>query len=67
MPLQSPHWKESLKILKLCVVRSSSLDVAPPTGNVGSLLDIGALGLLSHTSFAEAEVMVKKELPGQIY
>ena len=38
--------------------------MAPPTANVGSLLDIGALGLLSHTSFAEAEVMVKKELPG---
>lgn len=63
---QTAQWKEALKILKLCVTRSSTLSAAPPTISTYSvpLLESTMLNLASHTSFAEAEVMVKKELPG---
>ena len=52
--VESAHWKESLKILKLAVTRSSTL-VAPPSS-----------GTLSyHWETTEADVYFKKELPGR--
>ncbi|GAB6027284.1 hypothetical protein CHUAL_001566 [Chamberlinius hualienensis] len=60
------HWKEALKILKLAVTRSSTL-VAPPSSTSTNFptyfSDTTSLGSL--TSFAEAEVFTKKELPGR--
>ncbi len=58
--VESQHWKESLKILKLAVNRSSNL-VAPPT--------TGAMSYnwetTSGSNFAEADFYFKKELPGR--
>ena len=51
--VESAHWKESLKILKLAVTRSSTL-VAPPSS--------GAMSY--HWETTEADVYFKKELPG---
>lgn len=60
--IEGPHWKESLKILKLVVTRSSSLS-APPT----SLHTHWESSITSvpHPSFSEIEVFTKKELPGE--
>ncbi|KAK9752212.1 Cell morphogenesis central region [Popillia japonica] len=60
--IEGPHWKESLKILKLVVTRSSSLS-APPT----SLHTHWETSITSvpHPSFSEIEVFSKKELPGR--
>ena len=68
---QNPQWRESLKILKLCVARSSSLEVAPPSAGgsttVAACLPPGLVSsLLPHTSFAETDVIIKKELPGEV-
>ena len=64
--VETVHWKEALKILKLAVTRSSTL-VAPPSSS--SLSSSGHHHAASsssshlweaHTSFAEAEVYFKK-------
>ncbi|XP_030765953.1 protein furry isoform X3 [Sitophilus oryzae] len=59
--VESPHWKEALKILKLVVSRSSTL-VAPPT----TLTTHWESNLTSipHPSFSD-DVFAKKELPGR--
>jgi len=62
--LQNPNWQEAQKILKLCVTRSSTLAAAPPSMNMTPLIDTSPIGLSAHTSFAEAEISFKKELPG---
>ena len=54
------HWKDALKILKLAVTRSSTLTAAPPNLGVGAISTY-----MAHTSFAEAEIFTKKELPGR--
>ncbi|XP_063413170.1 protein furry-like isoform X1 [Mytilus trossulus] len=54
------HWKDALKILKLAVTRSSTLAAAPPNLGIGEMSTY-----VSHTSFAETEIFVKKELPGR--
>ena len=56
---QTSHWKDALKILKLAVTRSSTLTAAPPNLGVGAISTY-----MAHTSFAEAEIFTKKELPG---
>ena len=53
--VESAHYKESLKILKLAVTRSSTL-VAPPSS---------ASAMSYHWETAEADVYFKKELPGR--
>ena len=53
--VESSHYKESLKILKLAVTRSSTL-VAPPSS---------ASAMSYHWETAEADVYFKKELPGR--
>merc|ERR1719334_942130 len=58
--VETIHWKEAMKILKLAVTRSSTL-VAPPSTNHVS----NPHHWEPHTSFAEAEVYFKKELPGR--
>merc|ERR1719319_1683027 len=60
--IESIHWKEALKILKLAVTRSSTL-VAPPTTGFG--YQPRPDHWEPHTSFAEADVYFKKELPGR--
>jgi len=60
--IESVHWKEALKILKLAVTRSSTL-VAPPTTGFG--YQPRPDHWEPHTSFAEADVYFKKELPGR--
>lgn len=59
--IEGPYSKEALKILKLIVTRCSVL-AAPPLfpSHYGETISIS-----SHTSFAEAEVCTKKELPGR--
>lgn len=57
--LKGIHWKESLKILKLVVSRSSSL-VAPPMPSHPSHWE-------PHPSFNDSEMFNKKELPGDKY
>jgi hypothetical protein len=73
--VETVHWKEALKILKLAVTRSSTL-VAPPSSSSSSLSGVGgghhAAAAASshlweaHTSFAEAEVYFKKGRRGHI-
>ncbi|KAL3879804.1 hypothetical protein ACJMK2_032086 [Sinanodonta woodiana] len=60
--VEGAHWKEALKIMKLTVTRSSTLAAVPPSSNVTS--DFGVY--TSHMSFAESEIIHKKELPGRI-
>ncbi|XP_012945432.1 protein furry homolog isoform X2 [Aplysia californica] len=66
--LQSHHWREALKIVKLAVTRSSTLAAPPPSS--GATTSSSELTMFSHsalTSFAEAESLTKfsKELPGR--
>ena len=58
--VETQHWKEALKILKLAVTRSSTLVAPPSTSHVAN-----PHHWEPHTSFAEAEVYFKKELPGR--
>ncbi|XP_049542885.1 protein furry isoform X2 [Anopheles darlingi] len=58
--LDSPNWKEALKILKFVVTRSSSLQVVPQSSEVSS----SAFANL-HGSFSDSEVFCKKELAGR--
>ena len=58
--VETPHWKEALKILKLAVTRSSTLVAPPSTSHTAN-----PHHWEPHTSFAEAEVYFKKELPGR--
>lgn len=51
-----------MKILKLAVTRSSTLAAAPPNLGIGEMSTY-----VSHTSFAETEIFVKKELPGLLF
>ena len=61
--VESVHWKEALKILKLAVTRSSTLVAPPSTGHISNPQHSH---WEPHTSFAEAEVYYsKKELPGR--
>ncbi|GAB0086169.1 protein furry [Sergentomyia squamirostris] len=58
--LDSSHWKEAMKILKLVVTRSSSLQVVPqgpPETNTSSFF--------MHSSYSDSEVFYKKELAGR--
>ncbi|XP_055608943.1 protein furry isoform X4 [Uranotaenia lowii] len=57
--LDSPSWKEALKILKLVVTRSSSLQVVPQQSESSS-----AYANL-HGSYSDSEVFCKKELAGR--
>ncbi|CAH1777850.1 unnamed protein product [Owenia fusiformis] len=63
--VEGPHYKEALKILKLVVARSSSLTAPPPSTRAASISMNDLSSLSSHTSFAEAEISIKKELPGR--
>ncbi|KAB7503185.1 Protein furry [Armadillidium nasatum] len=54
--IESSHWKEALRILKLAVSRSSSL-VVPPAASQSSYWE-------QHT-FTDLEAHFKKELPGR--
>lgn len=56
---QSPNWKEALKILKLVVTRSSSLQVVPQQSESSS-----AYANL-HASYSDSEMFCKKELAGR--
>ncbi|XP_067945247.1 protein furry homolog-like [Watersipora subatra] len=63
--VEGPHWSEAQKILKLAVKTSSSL--IPVSGHSGQGMQAvqGLSSLHTHTSFAEAEVHIKKDLPGR--
>jgi hypothetical protein len=60
--VETVHWKEALKILKLAVTRSSTL-VAPPSSSISSHSSSHLWE--AHTSFAEAEVYFKKGKRGR--
>ncbi|XP_011494859.1 PREDICTED: protein furry [Ceratosolen solmsi marchali] len=60
--IEGPYWKESLKILKLVVTRSSTL-VAPPTNIHASTWESSIAS--PHPSFNDNEIFTKKELPGR--
>ncbi|CAB3359556.1 Hypothetical predicted protein [Cloeon dipterum] len=62
--IEGPHWRESLKILKLVVTRSSTL-VAPPLTVHPTYWENSNSGVIPHPSFADSEVFMKKELPGR--
>ena len=70
MLCQNQSWREASEILKHCVTRSSDFETPPPNKSLGvhaaMLPDASITGLGSHTSFAEAELTVKKELPGGV-
>ncbi len=51
--------------MKLCVTRSSTLAALPPSMHTSHISDGSTISLSSHTSFAEAEVSFKKDLPGE--
>ena len=57
--VETVHWKEALKILKLAVTRSSTL-VAPPSSSSSLSTHSSSHLWEAHTSFAEAEVYFKK-------
>lgn len=58
--LESPHWKEALKILKFIVAKSSSLQIVPQ----GPPPDI-SLFKNFHGSYSDSEISCKKELAGR--
>ena len=53
--VESPHWKESLRILKLAVTRSSTLVAPPSTGAMSYHWET-----TSASNFAEADMYFKK-------
>ncbi|XP_037907815.1 protein furry isoform X6 [Hermetia illucens] len=55
--LDTANWREALKILKLIVTRSSSLQVVPPS-------DVG-LSFNFHSSYPDSDLFSKKELAGR--
>lgn len=63
--LDGPNWRECQNIIKLAVIRSSTL--VPPGTDItaqSSSISFETLGIMSPIHFAEAEIVVKKELPG---
>lgn len=54
---KNSYWKEALKILKLVVTRSSSLQVVPQGSPTTSS---GGSSHLYHGSFSDSEVFCKK-------
>ncbi|XP_055686760.1 protein furry isoform X4 [Lutzomyia longipalpis] len=58
--LDSAHWKEAMKILKLVVTRSSSLQVVPQGPP-----EINSSPFFMHSSYSDSEVFYKKELAGR--
>lgn len=73
--MQGAQWREAQKIVKLCVTRSSSFSTPSSLGSSASAASAStqSSGISSmsvdtvshHTSFAEAEISYRKELPGQ--
>uniref|UniRef100_A0A182YPI0 Protein furry n=1 Tax=Anopheles stephensi TaxID=30069 RepID=A0A182YPI0_ANOST len=64
--LDSPNWKEALKILKFVVTRSSSLQVVPQSSEGGGGGGGGGSSFANlHGSFSDSEVFCKKELAGR--
>ncbi|XP_061497147.1 protein furry isoform X4 [Anopheles gambiae] len=63
--LDSPNWKEALKILKFVVTRSSSLQVVPQSSEGGGGGGGGSSFANLHGSFSDSEVFCKKELAGR--
>nr|XP_040229226.2 protein furry isoform X5 [Anopheles coluzzii] len=63
--LDSPNWKEALKILKFVVTRSSSLQVVPQSSDGGGGGGGGSSFANLHGSFSDSEVFCKKELAGR--
>ncbi|CAO1322409.1 unnamed protein product [Diamesa hyperborea] len=60
--LDSPNWREALKILKLVVTRSSSLQIVPQTATAASTSHFFQH---IHGSYSDSEVFCKKELAGR--
>lgn len=58
---QTQNWKEALKILKLIVTRSSSLQVAPPSADGTS----GGLSFHFYSNYPDVDFFTKKELAGR--
>ncbi|XP_023347388.1 protein furry [Eurytemora carolleeae] len=56
--VETPHWKEALKILKLAVTRSSTLVAPPSSGQTPSMQ-------MWEASFVDTDSYLKKELPGR--
>lgn len=61
-PTQSPNWKEALKILKLVVTRSSTLQVVPQASSFDRSTNFFQN---LHGSYSDSEVFCKKELAGR--
>merc|ERR1719305_1018068 len=57
--VETSHWKEALKILKLAVTRSSTLVAPPSTSHISN-----PHHWEPHTSFAEAEVFSRRSCQG---
>ena len=59
--VESPHWKESLRILKLAVTRSSTLVAPPSTGAMSYHWET-----TSASNFAEADMYFKKGMVSMV-
>lgn len=58
--MQTVNWKDSLKILKLIVTRSSSLQVVPPSDGSSAGLSFSFYG-----AYPDSDMFCKKELAGR--
>ncbi|XP_032575614.1 protein furry isoform X6 [Drosophila sechellia] len=58
--LDTAYWKDSLKILKLIVTRSSSLQVVPPSDGSSAGLSFSFYG-----AYPDSDMFCKKELAGR--
>ena len=73
--IEGPQWKDSLKVLKLVVTRSSTLAAAPSYNNpnFNQILSVpyssnvppDCISITSGASFADSEFGIKRELPGR--
>ena len=78
--VEGTQWKDSLKILKHTVTRSSTLAIAPPSGSSSSVINSGMNSvsssinypssisdclIVSGAPFADSESSSKHELPGR--
>ena len=64
--VESQHWQEAMKILKLAVTRSSTLVAPPSSGSASASSSMTSYWESSAGSnFAETDLYPKKELPGR--
>ena len=63
--MEGPNWRECQNIIKLAVIRSST--ILPAGANIGaqhSSITFEPLNSMSAAHFPETDIVIKKELPG---